>query len=68
MAPCGAPSTRRSDEARRVLAELDAAGVNLDDVTAQLEVDGVKSFTDSFDSLLGTIAENMEALRARGAA
>ncbi len=56
------------DEARRVLAELDAAGVNLDDVTAQLEVDGVKSFTDSFDSLLGTIAENMEALRARGAA
>jgi transaldolase len=56
------------DEARRTLAELDAAGVSLDAVTAQLEVDGVKSFSDSFDSLLETIAENMEALRARGAA
>ena len=56
------------DDARRILAELDAAGVSLDAVTAKLEIDGVKSFSDSFDSLLGTIAENMEALRARGAA
>jgi transaldolase len=56
------------DEARRILAELDGAGVSLDEVTAKLEVDGVKSFSDSFDSLLRTIAENMEALRARGAA
>jgi transaldolase len=56
------------DGARRILHELADAGVNLDDVTAKLEVDGVKAFTDSFDSLLGTIAENMEGLRARGAA
>jgi transaldolase len=56
------------DEARRILAELDGAGVSLDEVTAKLEVDGVKSFSDSFDSLLRTIAGNMEALRARGAA
>jgi transaldolase len=56
------------DGARRILHDLADAGVNLDDVTAQLEVDGVKAFSDSFDSLLETIAENMEALRARGAA
>jgi transaldolase len=55
-------------DARRTLEQLAAAGVSLDEVTAKLEVDGVKSFTDSFDSLLGTIQENMEALRARGAA
>jgi transaldolase len=56
------------DGARRILADLAAAGVSLDAVTKQLEVDGVKSFSGSFDSLLGTIAENMETLRARGAA
>jgi transaldolase len=56
------------DGARRILHDLADAGVNLDDVTAQLEVDGVKAFSESFDSLLETIAENMEALRARGAA
>jgi transaldolase len=56
------------DEARRTLEQLDAAGVNLDDVTAKLEEDGVKAFSESFDSLLGTIQESMEALRARGAA
>ncbi len=56
------------DGARRILAQVEEAGVSLDEVTAKLEVDGVKSFSDSFDSLLQTIGENMEALRARGAA
>jgi transaldolase len=56
------------DGARRLLAQVEEAGVSLDEITAKLEVDGVKSFSDSFDSLLQTIGENMEALRARGAA
>ena len=44
------------DEARAtMLRRLEDAGVDLDDVTHKLEVDGVKSFSDSFDSLIETI-------------
>jgi transaldolase len=56
------------DEARDVLAQLAAAGVSLDDVTRQLELDGVKSFSASFDSLLGTIQEKLDRMGERGAA
>ena len=56
------------DEARQVLADVAAAGVSLDDVTRQLEIDGVKSFCDSFDSLLQTIEERLGAIGERGAA
>jgi transaldolase len=56
------------DGARRLLEQVEAAGVSIDAVTAKLETDGVKSFSDSFDSLIATLAESMEALRARGAA
>lgn len=44
------------DAARSVLAQLADVGVDLDDVTAQLEVEGVDSFTTSFDSLITTLA------------
>ena len=50
-------------------AELDAiaaAGCRLDAVTSQLELDGVKSFSASFDSLLGTIQERLDQI-GRGA-
>ena len=43
---------------------LAGAGVSLDDVTHKLEVDGVKSFSDSFDSLIGTIRQSLDAQRA----
>ena len=56
------------DESRDVLAQLAAAGVSLDDVTHQLELDGVKSFSASFDSLLGTIQEKLDRMGERGAA
>jgi transaldolase len=56
------------DGARRLLEQVEEAGVSIDAVTAKLETDGVKSFSDSFDSLIATLAESMEALRARGAA
>ncbi len=56
------------DGARALLEQIAAAGVSIDAVTHQLELDGVKSFADSFDSLIQTLADNMEALRARGAA
>jgi len=56
------------DEARDLLAQLASAGVSIDDVTHQLEVDGVKSFSASFDSLLGTIQEKLDHIGERGAA
>jgi transaldolase len=49
--------------ARQVLARLAAVGVDLDDVTATLEREGVASFSASFDSLLGSLAEKADALR-----
>jgi transaldolase len=47
------------DEARQLLAELAAAGVDYDDVTDTLEAEGVQKFADSFDALL----EGIEAKR-----
>jgi transaldolase len=42
-------------EARRVVEEIEAAGVSVDDVTRVLEVEGVQKFSDSFDELLDGI-------------
>jgi transaldolase len=42
--------------ARATLAEVEAAGVSLDDVSATLEDKGVASFADSYGELLRTIA------------
>jgi transaldolase len=56
------------DGARRALEQVEAAGISLDAVTAKLEVDGVKAFSDSFDSLIETLRRSMEEQRARGAA
>jgi transaldolase len=56
------------DEARDLLARLAAEGVSLDDVTRQLEVDGVRSFSASFDSLGETIREKLGRIGERGAA
>ena len=56
------------DEARQALADVAAAGVSLDDVTRQLEIDGVRAFSESFDSLLGTIEERVGSVGERGAA
>jgi transaldolase len=55
------------DGARSELEQLAAAGVNLDDVTKKLELDGVKAFAESFDSLVGTLRDELNRL-GRGAA
>jgi len=44
------------DEAKRVFERLAQAGVDYDDVTETLEREGVQKFSDSFASLLDTIA------------
>ncbi len=43
------------DEARRVMADLAAAGIEFDDVTATLEREGVASFSASYHDALETI-------------
>jgi transaldolase len=52
------------DAARAHLAALAAAGIDMAAVTADLEADGVKKFTDSFVQLLATIAQRRRELAA----
>jgi transaldolase len=52
------------EDARAAIHALAGAGVSLDEVTKKLEVDGVKAFSDSFDSLIGTIRQSLDAQRA----
>jgi transaldolase len=47
--------TEGLEEARALLGELEAAGVDYDDVTDTLEREGVQKFSDSFASLLAGI-------------
>jgi transaldolase len=50
-------------DARRQLAALADVGVDLDDITAQLQRDGVAAFAQSFDSLLDTLAAKAAVLQ-----
>ena len=52
------------DQARADIAAVTAAGVSLEQVTEDLEVDGVKKFADSFEELLKTIDERRKQLIA----
>jgi transaldolase len=54
--------TEGIDEARALLDELSAAGVDYEDVTDTLETEGVQKFSDSFATLLAGIASKREAL------
>jgi transaldolase len=51
-------------EAHRVLADLEAIGVSIDEITAQLERDGIDIFIKSFDDLLAGVAQKRSALAA----
>jgi transaldolase len=59
---------RDLDAARQQLEQLGDAGIDLDDVTRQLEIEGVKAFSASFDSLLDTLRGRLDEMGARGAA
>jgi transaldolase len=56
--------TEGLEEARALLGDLEEAGVDYDDVTATLEVEGVQKFADSFTSLLEGIRAKRVALAA----
>jgi transaldolase len=50
-------------EAKEQLTTLAHLGIDLDKITEKLQTDGVKSFADSFDSLLKSISEKVETLK-----
>ena len=52
------------DQAKRQLKQLAEVGIDLDQVTRELEVEGVESFTKSFETLLATIAKSSRDIRA----
>jgi transaldolase len=45
------------DTAKAALAEIEAAGVDLSDVTLQLELEGVEKFTVSWGELVETVEQ-----------
>ena len=51
------------DHARAVLERLPEAGIDLDRVTDQLEREGVKKFTDSYDRLIAAITDRGSSLQ-----
>ncbi len=56
------------DQARATMADLASAGIDMDQVTKQLELEGVKSFADSFTSLLDSTAQKTAQLAAETSA
>jgi transaldolase len=54
---------RDVDGARQAMADLAAAGVDIDDVTATLEREGVDAFAKSFNDALATLEKKAGELR-----
>jgi transaldolase len=50
------------EQARQTMDDLRAVGIDLEQVTLQLQREGVKSFADSYDSLIHTLEERRKAL------
>jgi transaldolase / glucose-6-phosphate isomerase len=55
---------RDVDTAREELQAIEDAGISMDEVTHKLQVDGVKSFTESFNDMIKTINEKREQMLA----
>jgi len=49
--------TRDLDQARATFAQLETLGISMEVVTHELEVEGVKAFSDAFTQLIATIDE-----------
>lgn len=52
------------EASRVVMADLAAVGIDLDDVIAQLETEGVDKFVTAWDQLLGSVSAGVEAATA----
>jgi transaldolase/glucose-6-phosphate isomerase len=57
--------TGNLEDSEKVFRELGASGIDIDEVTEQLENEGVKSFSDSFFSLLGEIARKRDSFLSK---
>ena len=55
---------RNVDQARKVIADLEALGIRMDAVTKKLEDEGVASFAKSFDSLIAVVEKRRQAILA----
>jgi len=55
---------RDLDKAKQQLAQLEELGISLKKITDELTVEGVESFTKSFDSLEGCIDEKRHSLQS----
>lgn len=53
------------DEARRVLARLEETGISMKQVTDDLQVDGVKAFSQSFALIGATVEKKAGAIRGK---
>jgi transaldolase len=53
------------DTWRGYFEAIERAGISMDEVTLQLQKDGVKSFADSFDNLISTISAKREQMMTR---
>ncbi len=53
------------DEARAALQKLEALGIDLQQITRQIEEEGVKSFSDSFEKLTARLAEKRRSMQAK---
>jgi transaldolase len=59
----GTPMPADGGDCEAVLADFARAGINIDTLAAQLQEDGAKSFTKSWNELMAVIASKSEALR-----
>lgn len=51
------------DAARQVMTDLAEVGIDIDDVSAKLETEGVASFSKSFDEVLDTLDDRAQAVQ-----
>lgn len=53
-------------DARKIISDIEAMGINMKDVTDQLTREGVDLFAQSFDDLLKNLSKKTEQVRATG--
>ncbi len=58
--------TRDIDEARSVFAQLQTIGISMDNVTQELEEEGVKAFADAFTQLLAAVEDRRKTAASLG--
>lgn len=56
--------TENMDEAQEIMDRLAEVGINFDDVTRQLQIEGVEAFSKSFEQLISQVNAKRDALLA----